>query len=162
MSCVYKAEVIKCINHLMFKINVEIREHNNIPRFDIDLNRCNSYVEVSFIGEFYVHSISNSAGQNYDDLLNNFGSDSSVKEIVELWKRWHMNGLNAGTRRQKEFLNQYFSEHNVDYSYDKACSVLRLNDLYEDHGYKYGHSWLVEIVPSDVIDRIKQLMSNDS
>lgn len=41
-----------------------------------------------------------------------------------------------------------------NYDYTKVCEALKAVNLYEDNGYKYGHSWLVEPIPEEVITEI--------
>ena len=43
-----------------------------------------------------------SGGQNYDTLLEDAPSPL-MHEIVGVWKRWHLNGMNAGCEHQREW-----------------------------------------------------------
>jgi hypothetical protein len=85
-----------------------------------------------------------------------------VKDIIparlyRIWKRWHLNDMRAGTFTQEEILRQAKNE-GVDVSdYGKACNYLQKFDAYDDDGYKYGHAWLKEELPQDVIDYVSTL-----
>jgi hypothetical protein len=75
--------------------------------------------------------------------------------------------LNAGTKKQndsvktwkslteKEISNTVLDSHLSNY--DKKCAILKANNLYEDNGYTYGSAWLVEILPTEIIEEIQQL-----
>ena len=74
-----------------------------------------------------------------------FHDSSDLREILKIWNQWHLNDLKAGTRRQAEILSTRLADK--DYSYDKAVSILKDNDLYVDRGYVYGSAWLAEELP---------------
>lgn len=82
----------------------------------------------------------------HDDLLD-------LRKILALWQRWHLNDLHAASDRQQAALDKFEEEFGKHLNYDQRCAFLKLVDLYEDRGYKYGHSWLREMVPDDAIDQ---------
>jgi len=73
-----------------------------------------------------------------------------------VWERWHLNDLRAGTPIQETFI-RIAIEDGWKYEYKEACAKLKDAGIYEIDGYKYGHSWLTEEVPQDVIDFLKGL-----
>ena len=78
-----------------------------------------------------------------------------VKKLFEIWERWHLNNLKAGTPEQEDFIRTWGKDNKYDYT--AACEALKAAGLYEvidENGqpYKYGHSWKKEEVPAEVID----------
>lgn len=69
-----------------------------------------------------------------------------VSRLMEVWERWHLNDLRAGTPEQEAFLREHPARN-----YDEACDTLKNAGLYDVNGYRYGQAWLFEEVPDDVI-----------
>lgn len=71
--------------------------------------------------------------------------------VFDVWNKYHLNTLQAGTKRQTEFLkeNGYLGK-----DYKEKCDFLKENNLYEDNGYKYGHGWLGQPIPEDIIKEV--------
>jgi len=65
--------------------------------------------------------------------------------LVEVWERWHLNDMRAGCEHQRAlgWTNENMSQ---------PCPTC---------GYKYGHAWLFEQVPSDVLDFLESLPTSD-
>ncbi len=78
----------------------------------------------------------------------------SVVKFREIWNRWHLNDMCAGSPKQEEFLRQHPSERR---DYTATCKLLEEAGLLVDYGYKYGSAWLSEQAPSDVLDWLKAL-----
>lgn len=76
----------------------------------------------------------------------------AINHLCTIWNRWHLNGLCAGTRAQRDYLREHPPEPPFypTSHYEKACKILKAADLYVDRGYKYGSAWLVEPLPEDV------------
>lgn len=98
-----------------------------------------------------------SCGQNIDTIAELIPT-KKVKRIQEIWERYHLNDLRAGTKKQIEAIKEWESQGNK-YSYTNACEYLKSIDLFEDRGYEYGHGWLFEPVPAEIIEEVKQLFS---
>ena len=85
-----------------------------------------------------------------------------VKDIIparlyQIWRRWHLNDMRAGTFAQEEILRQA-KDKGVDVSsYEKACDYLHSFDVLVDEGYRYGSAWMKEELPQDVIDYLSAL-----
>jgi hypothetical protein len=89
-----------------------------------------------------------------------------VGKLREVWEDWHLNDMRAGTPAQMAFLKQARTEADYPYpsfqsTYDWNCSKLKEAGLYEDNGYRFGHSWLREEVPADVIGWLRALPDAD-
>lgn len=72
--------------------------------------------------------------------------------IMEVWEKYHLNDMHAGTQAQEKFVRAYCENHSYDYK--TICEELKKAGLYEDNGYKYGSGWLYEPIPESVLDEI--------
>lgn len=131
--------------------------------------------ELSFTGVVGPYNWGNcrgSCGQIVDHLLTDITiyaegwSEESVTELVTLWKRWHLNGMRAGSLRQEAHLRtlSYDRARDGDH-YNWARNVLAHAGLHPDasvegkaeDGYRYGESWLYEEIPHDVLAKVFSL-----
>ena len=92
-----------------------------------------------------------------------------VADLVAIWDRWHLNDLTAGSPRQEEWLR----EHPIEYTYPeshygKATTALATAGLnpdtehvHEGTPYQYGHAWLREDVPGDILERLQAFPDAD-
>lgn len=85
------------------------------------------------------------------------GDFSDLRKILKIWSRWHCNEYNPGSDKQRAAIEKFEAEFQKDLKYEEACEFLKLIDLYEDRGYKYGHPWLYEKVPNEVIEEAANL-----
>lgn len=93
-------------------------------------------------------------GQCLDD-INPYMDNTIWKIIYRLWKEYHLNDLNAGTRKQDNILRLEGLE-NAQYT-DKV-RALKANGLLVDNGYTYGHGWLYREIPADDLAVIKAII----
>lgn len=100
-----------------------------------------------------------SCGQNVSGVCGYFSQDKKAQRMLAIWERWHLNDMQAGSPRQMAYLR----EHPIDpksYTYPKSyyeivSQVLTDAGLNPDNGYLYGHSWLLEEIPADVVAEIQ-------
>lgn len=93
-----------------------------------------------------------SGGQNYDTLLEDAPSPL-MHEIVGVWKRWHLNGMNAGCEHQRDWPTSTENktagwvrpEEHPDGLLGKPCDVC---------GYKYGTAWKHETLPREIVNQV--------
>ena len=71
--------------------------------------------------------------------------------IYHIWKEYHLNDLNSGTKVQKDMLPKEL--HRAS-NYTEACEYLKSIGLFEDRGYKYGTGWLCKEIPEEIIAEI--------
>jgi hypothetical protein len=89
-----------------------------------------------------------------------------IKRFFDTWNRWHLNDMKAGSAVQENWLRvnpipaeeyAYPKSH-----YDVACARLAAAGLNPDpDGYKYGHAWKRETVPTGVIEFLQSLPETD-
>ena len=86
-----------------------------------------------------------------------------IIRFFDTWDRWHLNDMRAGTVSQTEYLRRIGGEYPgypLSY-YEWASERLALVGLNPDGGYSYGHAWLRESVPDEVIDFLGSLPYSD-
>jgi hypothetical protein len=71
--------------------------------------------------------------------------------IYHIWKEYHLNDLQSGTKKQTEHLTKEL--HRADH-YTEACEYLKGINLFEDRGYQYGHGWLCKEIPEEIVAEI--------
>lgn len=101
-----------------------------------------------------------SGGQNLDEIGSLFPDNELVQRIVSIWRKWHLNDMNAGSPRQTEFLEK-LNLPNYDH-YNVAKEKLKEAGLdpdesfvYEGKPYSYGSAWLKVELPQSVIEEIE-------
>ena len=50
-------------------------------------------------------------GQMLDELLKFFPDDQLLQRIVQVWQKWHLNDLTAGSPKQMEFLEKVAKQY---------------------------------------------------
>jgi hypothetical protein len=141
---VFKGTKIGFVDGLKTKITCEIRliepsgqrNYETLEVIDVP------YYEVIIVG-----SNESSGGQMYMSSVN---VSNNLKEIFMIWPHYHLNTMITGTKKQMEYLGS-------DWEYTEACE--RLNNLYEDRGYRFGNDWLVNVLTNDQINYIKGLFT---
>jgi hypothetical protein len=98
-----------------------------------------------------------SGGQNLDDIAE-YIHIPLFKKIYRLWKLYHLNDMNSGTLAQDEALKNCQYKNNR-YDYSEACEYLKSVNLYDDNGYKYGHSWLYRAIPEEDLKDIESILA---
>lgn len=82
----------------------------------------------------------------------------TLDQLKQVWDRWHLNDMRAGTPAQEDYLRENYKER---YDYTKASELLREAGLNPDNGHKYGSAWLFEEVPDDVIKFLESFPETD-
>ena len=77
--------------------------------------------------------------------------------LYRLWCDYHLNDMTAGTKRQEECVAE-IRKTNPKITYEELSEHLKVANLYEDNGYKYGHSWLCRAIPSEDIEFLKRII----
>lgn len=83
-------------------------------------------------------------------IQDNIGDLFKTTKLYNLWGRWHLNDLKAGTVAQMLCVSALSGHPNW---YTAACEHLKANNLdVVEHGeksYTFGHAWLLEPLPAD-------------
>lgn len=113
--------------------------------------------ELSICGKVWnmKHTDCIMCGQCLDELYSYLKFNPLFMEIYWLWRKYHLNYVNAGTIEQERCLNMYRKRGD---SYPEDCETLKQHGLYEIEGYKYGHAWLHRELPSYVKDRVIRII----
>lgn len=97
--------------------------------------------------------------QDIDTSGSLFNLDS-VKVLFDIWDKYHLNTMRAGTLKQEAFLS-YHEKSGWKYNYKQACKKLKAAGLYDDNGRKYGHAWYYEPLPKSVVECLNALPAAD-
>lgn len=84
-------------------------------------------------------------------------------QFLDVWDKWHLNHMIAGTRAQEDYLDTIknnFPGYPVSH-YEWASKELAKVGLNPDNGYFYGHAWLSEELPQEVIEFLELLPETD-
>lgn len=95
------------------------------------------------------------SGQIIDDVaaVRDFApgwTAQDVASLVAIWRRWHLNDTRAGCVHVPEPLMEDTPYRRVDLVNTPACPVT---------GHRYGHAWLMEEPPADVLAEFRRLMA---
>ena len=115
--------------------------------------------ELSICGDIWnpCHTDSYRCGQCLDEIAKYKGDNPLFKELYQYWKDYHLNSMHAGTVEQEQALKKAGI---VDYA--EACEYLKSINLYEveynGKPYEYGHGWLYQALPENVLSRITEII----
>ena len=138
-------------------------DYNNIGKkncrvsVDISLEQKTKGLCFSVSGAIWNHIATDiyEGGQILDRILKHFPDNKRLARLVEIWKKYHLNDMNAGTPKQEQAL-----EIINDGSYSENCDYLESIGLLEDNGYVYGSGWLYQELPKSIVKEIKDFMEN--
>lgn len=103
-------------------------------------------------------------------------SRATVRKLLEVWDRWHLNDMRSGVPSQEEEIRRRAKEageeyRNAPHAYAakqgrKSCYNLHLAwleeaGLVEVDGYRYGTAWKTEAVPEEVLEWLSRLPKAD-
>jgi len=129
---------------------------------DKEQNKVVAELELEQKGKGLVFSMSgdykNSGGQCFDSVKP---SNKYQKQLLNFWKKHHLNDMHAGTKTQEEALKKLKDFE----SYEQSTEYLKQIGLYEvtlrnGNTYKYGHGWLYRELPKDVKTHLKGICDN--
>ena len=98
-------------------------------------------------------------GQCLDTILTHIPSlkhNRLYMELYRYWKLYHLNGSHAGTYKQRHIVSLLCMVGIRDY--DKHCAFLEKHNLLEHEGRKYGHTLYYNPIPSQDLERIKEII----
>ncbi|HTE40301.1 MAG TPA: hypothetical protein VK629_05710 [Steroidobacteraceae bacterium] len=136
------------------------------PHLTIDLKPIpTDAMELSITGE-----CSGSSGQCADSIRENAAGVPDVLRLCDIWDRWHLNGMKAGTRAQLAAIEQMPAPIVGDHykavtAYLDECGLLIDTNTGTvrvpgdpGEGYKYGTAWLFEPVPAEVLTELSAIL----
>ncbi len=126
-----------------YKRTVKIHDTNgNYTEIDLEVTYRNGYPEFT---------MSNEHGQWQDRISP---KNENQRKLLDIWRLWHLNGMNAGTEVQEAALNVWGRK-----SYEENVEHLKLIGLYatehEGRTYQYGHGWIRKDLPKDFIETLE-------
>lgn len=169
----------------LVEIDVELRTRGGEPTFTVDrktgtktpTGHCTPvYTELSICGSVWnaSHTDIVCGGQCLDTIAkyrDQLSDPELFDTLYECWKRYHLNGMHAGTPEQEQAIEEWKAEGNR-YEYTAVCEMLKARGLYEvnytglsvgrryeNEPYKYGHGWLIQQLPGDILLRLEHMLS---
>lgn len=91
---------------------------------------------------------------------------AKLRRFFEVWERWHLNDMKAGSAEQERWLREN-PIPKEEYAYPKSHYEVASKKLADaglnpdSTGYLYGHAWKREEVPVDVLDFLRSLPKTD-
>jgi len=168
---VHGEPVIGYVNHHPVTLKLELREKGQ-PQQGVDLKTHENPIELSMSGSIWNLSRSDctQCGQMQDTIRDELNSGNlrlksnisqdDMKKLLDIWDRWHLNGLKAGTTKQNELIEMHRDDPKYaeqDVFLDRPRAILKDFDADPDNGYSYGSAWLFEPLSDDVIDFVKEM-----
>lgn len=73
--------------------------------------------------------------------------------IGRIWRRWHLDDMQAGTPRQMKALQQFTDDMRRpgESLFGAQCRFLKKRRLHVDHGHEFGSAWFFKPLPADVL-----------
>ena len=109
------------------------------------------------------------SGQCLNPLMESTLKDDPLFcQIHDLWSKYHLNSMHAGTPKQEALINEgILSGELKNRDYTSVCVYLKTkkcyidNDLLDENGqgYRYGHKWLYQPIPENDLTLIKKLIT---
>ena len=161
------------IGELINKLTTMKREFKFIDK-DKNLVRIKCEIREGKHGDVFTMSgeYCGSMGQCLDSV---HPKNKEQTSIIEIWRRYHLNDMHAGTPKQEECLissginfHDYVNKGRKSV-YDYECEVLERYGLLYDGEYKYGSGWIHQELPedfectlNDLIDKIEDIEENEN
>lgn len=82
-----------------------------------------------------------------------------LREFLEIWDRWHLNDLRAGSPAQEKYLRDNPSDKRREY--EETLKMLTAAGLNPDNGYVYGSAWNTEKVSEKALRFLYNLPDTD-
>ena len=141
------------------EITVKLDEFQGDSR-TIDLDMVDQYTLLSICGYVWMPSRRDiyTGGQCTDtirSLAPQLKNTEQILRLCDIWDLWHNNELNAGTREQRNLVNEWTKTNRYDYP--AVCKFLSTQSLLIDRNYQYGSQWLLEPMPTEIINEIKTI-----
>lgn len=116
----------------------------------IELRRRPQGVELSMMGAIWKPRRDDwvSGGQIHDELSRAFSHTPRVQRMITVWRRWHLNAMNAGCVHQRLIAEQIGDIWVTAYGNDFRAAMCPVC------GYSYGSAWLYEPLPQDIIEEV--------
>ena len=120
----------------------------NVAVIDVELRKEEKGLVFTASGEYCGH-----LGQCLDSIKP---KNDAQKRLIELWEKYHLNDMHAGTEKQENAIKQWEKQGNK-YHYEDVCLMLKAIGLYADNGFKYGHGWQYRALPVNIEEEVNTL-----
>lgn len=99
-------------------------------------------------------------GQCVDTVAAMFPNDTKAQRMAEVWKRYHLNDMKAGSAVQEQWLRDNPIPE-AEYAYPRSHYKVASDKLADaglnpdPNGYLYGHEWKAEELPAAIVAEIE-------
>ena len=133
-------------------VELELRETKEGPVFSASCDVWNSRHTDIVMG-----------GQCLDDVQPYMDGNSLFGEIVDFWKKHHLNDMEPGTPEQMQCIKDHKDEINEnDGWYTKELNLLKKYNMdvveWQGKPYEYGTGWIYRPIPEPDLSRIKEII----
>lgn len=135
---------------------------------EVELRETEKGKEFSVCGKVWNHLHTDiiMGGQCLDSIAKYVKNDT-FKLIYKMWKKYHLNGMHAGTHAQEEALEEAVKSGKLERyganNYTETCDYLKSIGLYEveynGKPYRYGCGWLFWEIPEEDLQQIEELLA---
>lgn len=142
----------------LVEISIELKNKENVVDWDT-FETVSNVPGLSICGSIWdsKHYDHECGGQCLDTIKEYLPNNKAFNRICEIWEQCHLNDMNAGSKRQTEFLDKLKGAGWI-YSYDSAKEQLKEAGLLMDRGYIYGTAWLYRPIPTEILNEITELI----
>lgn len=141
------------------KGNYKFQRSKGSDLYKVKINWSLQGGRFSVSGDVYLNGKEYSFGQNIDMIKDLFPDDELVSRIHNVWEKWHLNDMQAGSPAQREYLSKFNYQGSDHYNWAKE--VLKEagldpdpNYIYNGEPYRYGSAWLTEEIPQEIEEEI--------
>lgn len=144
--------------------NTEMYVRLQLRNLESDAKRPAKFVVTVMFEEFYAgwpsgwQSLTSFAKLDHELKFSDDFNHALFNELMDIAKKYHLNDLNSGTRKQDACLEKYYPAFHEKYDYNIACEVLKEHGLLVDRGHEYGSKWLFREIPLADLTRISDLI----
>lgn len=149
------------------KVAYSARARRNLCELEWELRTlADGRLEFSGTGTIWDanHNDHVSGGQNIEEVCALFPHDPFAQRFLEVWRAWHLNGMNAGTPAQTAALEPVRETFDRMRWFDEARAYLESVGLQPDPAgadgtgetpYWYGSAWLYRELPAELVAEIR-------
>ena len=133
---------------------------NNLVEITIELKETKKGMAFSAIGGIWNSSKTDyvSGGQNLKEIAKYFPNNNKLQRIVQIWREYHLNDMQAGTSKQMDALKNAEFVAGNDW-YGNACKFLESKGILTDNGYEFGSGWIFQEIPKEILKEIESFFA---
>jgi len=181
---VHDESVVAYLNHHPVTVQIKLEEGSNqledmnhdkesLKGTDLKMHKNPVRLSISASEWNLSRSDCTQCGQMQDTLRREFNdgnlklkssvSNDDFRKLLDIWDRYHLNDIMAGTEKQLDLINQHRHDEKYadkDVFLDKPEAILKDFKANPDRDWKYGSGFLYRPIPDDVQEFIKKMQKS--